>query len=226
MHYNSNNWENLSTIPNHLNPPQIRRPSLYRGRRSRQIRQSWCRSSAPSCSRFEKIGLLLRTQWGAEIEGLQTLAWAGITGAAHPDEIQALRLQLKESIQSCENRLPPPTSSPTKNGVSCLLGKMAEKTMEEHLNEIFPTGEIENYSGKSICTDFCVKQHAKPDVLLELKNWTSKASKGDIKKFERDCLEQQAHGVIVSLPVNTGFVGKRNFKEDSYQQIQSPVSCQ
>lgn len=126
------------------------------------------------------------------------------------NEIQALGLQLKESIQSCENRLPPPTSSPVKNGVSSLLGKMAEKTMEEHLNEIFPTGEIENYSGKSMCTDFCIKQHAKPDVLLELKNWTKKVGKGDIEKFERDCLEQQAHGVIVSL--NTGFVGKENFQ--------------
>jgi len=77
---------NLSTIPNHLYPPQI----------SPNASSFFCTAGVGvDKSSIADVGVVpqaavdskrLGCCWGAVIDGLlQTLAWAGMTGAAHPD---------------------------------------------------------------------------------------------------------------------------------------------
>lgn len=79
------------------------------------------------------------------------------------------------------------------------IGKIGEDKMEKLLNEILPTHEIMNTSGKTSNGDFIISKDNTPDILIEIKNWNRKVSNKDVDKFEKDCLNTKKHSIMISL---------------------------
>lgn len=114
------------------------------------------------------------------------------------------------SLEEIKQNLVKIKESLVKETTSSLLGKKGEQKMEEILNEILPSHEIINSSGKCANGDFIVRRDESPDILIEVKNWTTKVGIKDVDKFERDCLFQKSHGVFISL--NSGIANRNNFE--------------
>ena len=80
------------------------------------------------------------------------------------------------------------------------------------LNQLFPTGEILNTTGKVASCDFRVNRQNLPTILFETKNYDRNVTIDEVKKFIRDIGEQKCHGIFLSQ--HTGITSKQNYQID------------
>ena len=80
-------------------------------------------------------------------------------------------------------------------------GNIAEIELQHMLLSIMPSDEIIRVSNDTATCDLKVnrKDHSKPNILFESKNYTNKSvTTAEVKKFERDVQLQKSHGIFIS----------------------------
>jgi hypothetical protein len=80
-------------------------------------------------------------------------------------------------------------------------GNIAEIELQHMLLSIMPSDEIIRVSNDTATCDLKVnrKDHSKPNILFESKNYTNKSvTTAEVKKFERDVQLQKIHGIFIS----------------------------
>ena len=95
---------------------------------------------------------------------------------------------------------------------SSYKGQFGENQLESVLNQLFPTGEILNTTGKVASCDFRVNRQNLPTILFETKNYDRNVTIDEVKKFIRDIGEQKCHGIFLSQ--HTGITSKQNYQID------------
>jgi len=95
---------------------------------------------------------------------------------------------------------------------SSYKGQFGENQLESVLNQLFPTGEILNTTGKVASCDFRINRQNLPTILFETKNYDRNVTIDEVKKFIRDIGEQKCHGIFLSQ--HTGITSKQNYQID------------
>jgi len=95
---------------------------------------------------------------------------------------------------------------------SSYKGQFGENQLESVLNQLFPTGEILNTTGKVASCDFRVNRLNLPTILFETKNYDRNVTIDEVKKFIRDIGEQKCHGIFLSQ--HSGITSKQNYQID------------
>jgi hypothetical protein len=95
---------------------------------------------------------------------------------------------------------------------SSYKGQFGENQLETVLNQLYPTGEIINTSGKSACCDFRINRQNLPTILIETKNYERNVTIDEVKKFIRDIDLQKCHGIFLSQ--HSGITSKQNYQID------------
>jgi hypothetical protein len=97
---------------------------------------------------------------------------------------------------------------------SSLKGAVSENELYFMLQSIMPSDEILNVSSETASCDFRVnrKNHDKPTILFENKDYNRTVSTSEVNKFERDLQTQGLHGIFLSQKTPITF--KDNFQID------------
>lgn len=95
---------------------------------------------------------------------------------------------------------------------SSYKGQFGENQLETVLNQLYPTGEINNTTGVKASCDFRVNRTNLPTILFETKNYDRNVTMDEVKKFIRDIDEQGSHGIFLSQ--HSGITSKQNFQID------------
>lgn len=90
-------------------------------------------------------------------------------------------------------------------------GIIGENVMYRILNKLFPSYEIINSTKDGHKGDFIIKYEIN-DILIETKNYNNNVSTKEVKKFERDCFDNNIPGIFLSQ--NSGIANKKNFQID------------
>jgi len=104
-----------------------------------------------------------------------------------------------------------------KNKNSASKGIIGEEKLHVVLNELFPTADIINTTGKTASGDFILKRTNKPTILIENKLYSTNVDKHEIDKFIRDINKNKCHGIFISE--QSGIVGKDNFQIDIHDNF-------
>ncbi len=91
-------------------------------------------------------------------------------------------------------------------------GEFAENILFNNLIKAFPSSDVSNTSQTPNCGDIMIKKEAKPDILIDSKNFQNNVPKIDLEKFYRDCELNNCSGILCN--VNNGIANKDNFQVD------------
>lgn len=92
-------------------------------------------------------------------------------------------------------------------------GSYSENRLEKILNELFPSGRIENTTSLKVSTDFHLYRDEKELVLIENKEYDNNVKKEEVVKFVRDCDDKKCHGIFISH--SSGIQSKQHFQIDN-----------
>jgi hypothetical protein len=83
---------------------------------------------------------------------------------------------------------------------STVKGSVSETELYHMLQHTMKGDEIINVSGETASCDFRVNRRDpnKPTILFENKDYNKNVSSDEVKKFERDILNQKKHGIFIS----------------------------
>lgn len=95
--------------------------------------------------------------------------------------------------------------------IPSVKGKITEDFFYKELVNIFPNCDIELTRSQSYMGDFIIKSDDNPDILIDIKNYSSNVNKKEIEKFKRDCSTNFSCGILIST---NGICGKQNFSID------------
>ena len=87
-------------------------------------------------------------------------------------------------------------------------GQCSENMIENILNKMYPTAEINNTTGLKASGDFMIKRNGKDNIMIENKNYEANVNIDEIKKFLRDANELKTHAIMMSQI--SGIVSKPN----------------
>lgn len=91
-------------------------------------------------------------------------------------------------------------------------GEFAETILYNNLIKAFPSSDIINTSQTPNSGDIMIKKEAKPDILIDSKNFQNNVPKLDLEKFYRDCELNNCSGILCN--VNNGIANKEHFQVD------------
>ena len=95
---------------------------------------------------------------------------------------------------------------------SSLKGQISENYIEQTLNELFKSSEIERTTGENKSGDFIIHRENNNPILIEIKNYTRNVPTEEVRKFRRDVSENKMSGIMISM--NSGICKKNNFQID------------
>ena len=87
-------------------------------------------------------------------------------------------------------------------------GQCSENMIENILNKMYPTAEVNNTTGLKASGDFMIKRDGKDNIMIENKNYEANVNLDEIKKFLRDANELKTHAIMMSQI--SGIVSKPN----------------
>jgi len=93
-------------------------------------------------------------------------------------------------------------------------GNDGENKLESVLNEVFPTANVVNTSGKSKSGDFIVERDGLPSIMFENKDYTNNVPIAEVDKFIRDIECINTHGIFLSQC--SGISLKEDFRIDTH----------
>lgn len=93
-------------------------------------------------------------------------------------------------------------------------GNDGENKLESILNEIFPTANVVNTSGKSKSGDFIVERDGLSSIMFENKDYTNNVPIAEVDKFIRDIECINTHGIFLSQC--SGISLKEDFRIDTH----------
>lgn len=82
--------------------------------------------------------------------------------------------------------------------VSSKKGQFTENNYIANLSKLLPMYSIENTSGIPHSMDVLLKTNNKPDIRIDLKNYSINVPTKEILKFHNDILYNKCHGILVS----------------------------
>ena len=98
----------------------------------------------------------------------------------------------------------------TKSKNISLKGAQSELRLSTIMNQMFPTGEIINNTGKTASCDFLLKREGKPNIVFENKDYETNIYIEEIRKFIRDIEMVNTHGIFLSQ--KSGIASRANYQ--------------
>jgi hypothetical protein len=98
----------------------------------------------------------------------------------------------------------------TKSKNSAYRGAQSEHKLSMIMNQMFPTGEITNTTGKTASCDFLMKREGKPSIVFENKDYENNVYIEEIRKFIRDIEMVNTHGIFISQ--RSGIASRSNYQ--------------
>lgn len=89
-------------------------------------------------------------------------------------------------------------------------GAQSELKLCTIINQMFPTGEVVNNTGKTACCDFLLKREGKPNIVFENKDYETNVYIDEIRKFIRDIELVKTHGIFISQ--RSGIASRSNYQ--------------
>jgi hypothetical protein len=131
------------------------------------------------------------------------------------NSLHALNYNANGTLVSVENQINGLTS---KLSTTTAKGKIGETKIEDYLSKIFRNSHVHSVASKNQIgnMDLILETEGYPIVKFEIKNYSKKVGKEQVKKFERDILESTCHGIFISL--NSEISGKPHFYVDILTQ--------
>ena len=117
---------------------------------------------------------------------------------------------ISHKINSIDNTLNLLHNTFTSN--SSKKGEFAENILFNNLIKAFPSSDVSNTSQTPNCGDIMIKKEARPDILIDSKNFQNNVPKIDLEKFYRDCELNNCSGILCN--VNNGIANKEHFQVD------------
>ena len=98
----------------------------------------------------------------------------------------------------------------TKSKNIASKGAQSEHKLSMIMNQMFPTGEIINNTGKTASCDFLLKREGKPNIVFENKDYETNVYIEEIRKFIRDIEMVNTHGIFISQ--KSGIASRSNYQ--------------
>jgi len=89
-------------------------------------------------------------------------------------------------------------------------GQVSENMIGKTLSQLYTSAEIINTTGLTSQGDFLLKRENKPNIIFENKNYEKHVPIDEIKKFIRDCTENNCNGIMMSQL--SGIVSKQDYQ--------------
>jgi len=129
----------------------------------------------------------------------------------HLNEIKNITTINKEKQTKLEDEI---YSIINKMNGAVTKGKVSENSLENVLNNMFPSAQIERTANTKESADYILKRENLHDIRFENKFFTTNVPTSQILKFKRDMEINNSSGIMLSQ--NVGITSKENFEFEMF----------